>query len=82
MGLLLLTLLGAVFGWLVSVVLQEEVQDNILRNIGAGVLGALAVGATASSASLLLGISGQALLLALAGALVAIALANAIKIVT
>lgn len=79
MGLLILTALGAIFGWLAAIVLACEDRGGLLCNAGAGVTGAIVGGLAANSASVLQGLSGAALLVAIVGALVCIALANVMR---
>lgn len=80
MGLLILTVMGATLGWLAAIVLQIDNRDGILRNVGAGMVGAILAGTLAHAGSVLHGISAIALLLAIAGAGVLIALANAVRL--
>lgn len=80
MGLVILIAMGAMLGWLAAVVRRSESSEIVMRNVGAGIIGAVLAGVLANSASILQGISASALLLALAGAAVSIALANMIRI--
>ena len=81
MGPVFLIVLGTILGWLASIVMGQERSDEVLRNIVAGVGGALVVGLVVSplvGAGSLIGgtYSIAALLLAKVGALAAIAGAN------
>ena len=80
MGLLILIVMGATLGWLAAIVLQIDNRDGILRNVGAGMVGAILAGTLANAGSVLHGISALALLLAIGGAGVIIALANAVRL--
>ncbi|GGE02385.1 hypothetical protein GCM10011515_22550 [Tsuneonella deserti] len=68
MGFVVLIALGSILGWLASIISRGDDGQSIALNVGIGVLGALVVGAFASSGSLLVGLSAEALLIALAGA--------------
>jgi uncharacterized membrane protein YeaQ/YmgE (transglycosylase-associated protein family) len=73
MGLLILTLLGAVLGWLATIVLRIEDGQRILSHILAGVVGSLLAGLLIGNASIVGGVRAIALLWAVLGALAAIA---------
>ena len=68
MGLLILILVGAAFGWLGSVITRTEDPRDILFFAGAGVAGALVTGVATNSGSVLIGLGGWALLAAILGA--------------
>lgn len=80
MGLLILTALGALLGWLFAIVTQNEARDDVVCSCGAGVIGAVLAGALANSASIMQGVSGFALLLAVLGAAAFIVLAKAVRV--
>lgn len=80
MGLLVLAALGALLGWLFTIVTQSETRDDILCHCGAGVVGAVLAGALGNSASIMQGVSGAALLLAIVGAATAIAAIKAVRV--
>lgn len=80
MGLLILIVMGATLGWLAAIVLQSDSRDGILRNVGAGMVGAIVAGSIINPKSVLSGISATALLLAMVGAAVLIALANLMRL--
>jgi uncharacterized membrane protein YeaQ/YmgE (transglycosylase-associated protein family) len=44
MGLLFMVVIGAILGWLASIILKIEAPREILLNIAAGVVGALLMG--------------------------------------
>lgn len=80
MGLVILVAMGAMFGWLAAFVMGRESPDTIMRNAGAGIIGAVLAGALANSVSVLRGISAPALLLAIVGAIAVIAFANLVRV--
>lgn len=85
MGLAFLIILGAILGWLASIVLDSEGQPELFLNVFAGISGACAMGLGVSpmvGGGTLLGdeYSVTALLLALVGSLVAIAGANLLRV--
>jgi len=82
MGLIVLLTVGAVLGWLGSIVLRHEAARTILTDIGAGAVGAVVAGATASSESVLSGISARAFLIAFVGAIVLVAALNFLRSTT
>lgn len=84
MGLVFMIVMGAILGWLAAIVLYAESRTGLFRNIGAGVVGALAAGLLVSplvgGGSLLSErYSVTALLVALLGSVVLIAGANLIR---
>ncbi len=79
MGLLVLLTVGAVLGWLGSIVLRHEGARAILTDIAAGVVGAICAGIAASSESLLVGLSARTFLIALVGAIFVIATFNFVR---
>lgn len=68
MGLVTLVVVGALFGWLASIVMKIEDGREIGASIAAAMLGALALGLIAARGSFLAGISVEALLWAALGA--------------
>ena len=82
MGLIVLLMVGAVLGWLGSIVLRHEGARTILTDIGAGVVGAVAAGGIASTESVLSGISARAFLIAFVGAIVVVAALNFVRSTT
>jgi len=80
MGLLILLVMGATLGWLAAIVLQRDSRDGILRNVGAGMVGAIVAGSVMNPDTILRGISATALLLAVVGAAALIALANVVRV--
>jgi len=81
MGLLFMIVIGAILGWLTTIVLRIEAPRGILLNVVAGVAGALVMGLLVApllgSASLLGDSYGVwSVLLSLAGAVVAVAALN------
>ena len=72
MGLLILVMVGAILGWLATILTRIEDKHGILLNLGVGAGAAVLVGAIANSGSVLLGVSGLSLIAAAAGAIVAL----------
>jgi uncharacterized membrane protein YeaQ/YmgE (transglycosylase-associated protein family) len=84
MGFLFMIVVGAILGWLSTIILQIEEPRPILLNIAAGVAGALLTGlfiAPLFGSPSLLGdnYSIWALLLSLAGSLVGVAALNVVR---
>jgi len=81
MGFLFMIVVGAILGWLTTIVLRIEAPRGILLNIATGIAGALLTGlfiAPLFGSASLLGDSYSVwtLLLSLAGAIVAVAALN------
>ena len=79
MGLLILIVVGAILGWLATIVLRIEDGRTIAMNAGVGVLGSLLAGLVASGGSVVGAVSGIALLWAVAGSAVAIGIFNFVR---
>lgn len=79
MGLVILVIVGAIFGWLTTIVLRIEEGRGILANALVGVLGSLIAGLIAGNGTFLGAISGIALMWAVAGSVIAIAAFNLIR---
>lgn len=79
MGLIVLVVIGAVLGWLGSVVLQRESGRGILMCVAAGVAGSLVAGAFTGSISLLTAVDAMQLVWAALGAIAAIVLAHFVR---
>ncbi len=79
MGLILLLLVGAILGWLGSIVLRREDKTGILTCVSAGMAGSLLVGFLTGSVSLLSGVGGLQLIWASLGAIAAVALASMVR---
>jgi uncharacterized membrane protein YeaQ/YmgE (transglycosylase-associated protein family) len=79
MGLLILIIVGAILGWLATIVLRIEDGREILANALVGVLGSLLVGLIAGNGTFLGAVSGFALIWAVAGSLVALAAFNLVR---
>jgi uncharacterized membrane protein YeaQ/YmgE (transglycosylase-associated protein family) len=84
MGFLFMIVVGAILGWLTSIVLRIEAPRGILLNVAAGVAGALLTGlfiAPLFGSASLLGdnYSVWTLLLSLAGAIIAVAALNVLS---
>jgi uncharacterized membrane protein YeaQ/YmgE (transglycosylase-associated protein family) len=65
MGFLVLIAVGAVFGWLASILSRSDDRGGIALNVAVGLAGALVGGASASASSLMIGVSPHGLLIAL-----------------
>lgn len=79
MGLIILIVVGAILGWLASIITRAEDRQGILLNVGAGVIGALLAGIATNGSSILLGISAIALFASFAGAVVLLAVVFAVR---
>ena len=79
MGLLILLVVGALLGWLATIILRIEDGRSILANALVGVLGSLIVGAIAGNGAGFGTVSGVALLWAVLGSVVAIGLFNLVR---
>ncbi len=79
MGLLILVVVGALLGWLATIILRIEDGRAILTNALFGVLGSLLAGLVAGDGAIFGTVSGIALLWAVLGAIVAVALFNLIQ---
>ena len=79
MGLLILLVVGALLGWLATIILRIEDGRSILANALVGVLGSLIVGAIAGNGAVFGTVSGVALLWAVLGSVVAIDLFNLVR---
>ena len=72
MGLIILIVVGALLGWLGSIVLRREDRGAILTMMGAGIVGSLLAGAILGNANLLATVGPLDLLWAVLGAIAAI----------
>ncbi|MFW2349102.1 GlsB/YeaQ/YmgE family stress response membrane protein [Qipengyuania sp.] len=79
MGLLILIVVGALLGWLATIILRIEDGRTILANALVGVLGSLVTGLIAGNGAIFGTVSGLALLWAVAGSAVAIGLFNFVR---
>ena len=70
MGLLILIVVGALLGWLTTIVLRIEDGRSILTNALVGVLGSLLAGLVAANGAIVGAVSAVALLWAVVGAIV------------
>ncbi|WP_427963878.1 GlsB/YeaQ/YmgE family stress response membrane protein [Altererythrobacter sp.] len=73
MSLVLLIVIGSLFGWLASVVERMEHRAGVLTCVGVGVAGAVTAGLIASKGTILGGMSARAILVAMAGSIVFLA---------
>lgn len=79
MGLIILVALGAILGWLATIIMRIEGQHEILLNVAVGVGGALLSGLAIKSDSIIVGISAGALLVGVAGSILGLILLNVIR---
>lgn len=79
MGLFVVTIVGAILGWLAAIMLGLERRFEVGINVAAGTLGALVVGDLANGASLIDGLTAMALVLAVLGAIACIMIANVVR---
>ncbi|QYJ07474.1 GlsB/YeaQ/YmgE family stress response membrane protein [Qipengyuania flava] len=79
MGLLILIVVGALLGWLATIILRIEDGRSIAFNTGAGIAGTVVTGLVVGTGAILGSISGATLLWSVVGALVTIALFNLIR---
>ncbi|MBX7494802.1 GlsB/YeaQ/YmgE family stress response membrane protein [Qipengyuania sp. 6B39] len=79
MGLLILIVVGAVLGWLATIILRIEDGRGILANAGAGVVGSLVAGLVGGNGSIFGAVSGIALLWAVLGAVIAVGVLNLVR---
>ena len=73
MALILLIVIGALVGWIATVLMRVEVSPAVLRYVGVGVLGALVLGLIANRGSMIDGLRLLAVGGGLLGAVLAIA---------
>lgn len=73
MALILLIVIGAILGWLASIITRTEDRNGILTDMGVGVAGSLVAGLLVSNSSIIGGLSANALLAAIAGSVLALA---------
>ncbi|MDZ4308387.1 GlsB/YeaQ/YmgE family stress response membrane protein [Allopontixanthobacter sp.] len=78
MGLVILIALGALLGWLASIITRVEDQQGIVYNLAAGVGGALISGLFIGDSMILTGISAGTVLAGFAGSVVVLALCNVV----
>ena len=76
MGLILLIVIGAIIGWLASIIARAEDHSSIVTQILLGMGVAVLVGTLTNSASILGGLSATALLATLAVTSLAMAVYN------
>ena len=79
MGLLILVVVGALLGWLATIILRIEDGRSILANALVGVLGSLVTGLIAGNGAVFGTVSGVALLWAVLRSVVAIGVFNLIR---
>ena len=70
MGLLILLAIGATLGWLTVIIFMESDREAVYTAIGAGAVGAVAIGLLTSSTSIIYGLTLNTILCAAIGAIV------------
>lgn len=81
MGILTWIILGALAGWIASIILKTNDQQGALGNIIAGILGAIVGGWLASAIFGLDGVSGfnlQSIIIAVVGAIIVLMIKGAV----
>jgi len=79
MGLIILVALGAILGWLATIIMRIDGHHEILLNVAVGIGGALLSGMAIKSDSIIVGISVGALLVGVAGSILGLILLNVIR---
>lgn len=80
MGLIILIAIGAILGWLASIIMRTDNQQDALLNIVVGIGGALISGLFISDISVMTGISAGSLLAGFGGSALMLALLNLVRI--
>lgn len=73
MGLVILIIVGAILGWLATILLRIEDSRGVLLNMAAGTVGSVGAGLIAGPGTVFGGVSAVALLWALLGGALLIA---------
>lgn len=79
MGILILTVLGALLGWLGTIVTRREDRQSILVFVTGGIAGSLVAGIISGGANLFAGVGAQQLLWSALGAVIAAFAANLLR---
>lgn len=79
MGIVILIALGALLGWMASIITQVEDQQGAMYNLAAGIGGALISGLFISESTILTGISADTVLAGFAGSVVVLAICTALR---
>lgn len=79
MGLIILIAVGAILGWLASIIMRLDDQHEVVLNVAVGAGGALISGLLIKSGSVLVGISAGALLVGFVGSIVLLMLLNLVR---
>lgn len=77
MGLLIVSVVGSILGWLAAIVLDRDLRGGTAVCAGSGVVGAIAGALLVGGVPLLLGVSAAQLLWSVLGGLFAIVATNA-----
>lgn len=80
MGLIIVTIVGAILGWLAAIVVDRDDRAGTALCAGAGAAGALVAAALLGDVPLTIGVSPVQLLWSAAGALLAIIVINVIAV--
>ncbi len=68
MSLIIIILIGALIGWSAAIIARSDRAHRTAANIGAGIVGAVVVGALGSHLSLLEGVTATTVITAMLGA--------------
>ena len=80
MGIIIVTIVGAIMGWLAAIVVDRDDRVGTALCAGAGTIGALLAAVLSGDVPLLVGVSADQLLWSVAGALFAIIAMNVIAV--
>lgn len=72
MGMLILMVVGSIFGWLAAIVTQAKMRDTVALNVAVGGGVALLAGTMTYDGPILSGISATGLIVAIIGSIVAL----------
>ncbi len=79
MGIVILIALGALLGWLASIIMRIEDRQRIMYNFATGIGGALISGLFIGESTLLSGISAETVLAGFGGSVAVLALCTALQ---
>lgn len=80
MGLLIVTVVGAILGWLAAIVVDRDDRVGTALCAGVGLIGALIAAELAGDVPLAAGVSAAQLLWSVVGAVIAIVATNALLV--
>lgn len=79
MGMIILIVIGSIFGWLAAIMIELKTHDALLWNMAVGSGGALLLGFLSNESSLLTGISILALMAAMLGSIFALVILSVLR---